>query len=134
FALGVAATRYYDARRAARSAAGTQQAALDQVDLEHEPLWAYGFDKPAAPGEKAQPQAPPSRKLRPNEDPEEQTRLRHLEGSKAQYSLVDVRDGQNVIDWFPKDHPPMPDVVKHGPAALAEKKRGCGYCHLPNGH
>jgi cytochrome c553 len=27
----------------------------------------------------------------------------------------------------------MPDVVQHGPAALGEKKRGCGSCHLPNG-
>jgi cytochrome c553 len=85
------------------------------------------------PDETAKPQAPPNRKLRPNEDEGEQTRLRHLEGSKATYSLVDVRDGQNVIDWFPGDHPAMPKVVQHGPAALADKTRGCGSCHLPNG-
>jgi len=47
--------------------------------------------------------------------------------------LVDVRDGQNVIDWFPEDHPAMPDVIRHGPATLGDKKRGCGSCHLPNG-
>src|SRR5262249_10166441 len=90
-------------------------------------------DKPAAPGEVAQPQAPPSRKLRANEDPDEQTRPRHLNGSSATFSLVDIRDGQNVIDWFPNDHPTMPDVIKHGPAALGDVKRGCGSCHLPNG-
>ena len=22
----------------------------------------------------------------------------------ASYSLVDIRDGQNVVDWFPGDH------------------------------
>jgi len=27
----------------------------------------------------------------------------------------------------------MPDVVKHGPAALGKNTRGCGSCHLPNG-
>jgi len=103
------------------------------VDLEHEPLWAYGFDKSAAPGEVAQPQAPPNRKLRPDQDPAEQNKLRHLEGSKAVYSLVDIRDGQNVIDWFPSDHAPMPDVIAHGPARLGDSKRGCGSCPLPNG-
>jgi cytochrome c553 len=81
----------------------------------------------------AAPQAPPSRNLRPNQDPEEQTRLRPLEGSGAKYSLVDIRDGSNVIDWFPGDHPPMPDVVKHGPAKLGNAKRGCASCHLPTG-
>jgi cytochrome c553 len=138
FALGVGATRYYDVHKlrtqtpplAAQPASAPTAA---PVDLEHEPLWAYGFDKPAAPGEVAQPQAPPSRKLRPNEDPAEQTALKHLEGSNAGYSLVDIRDGQNVIDWFPKDHPPMPDVIQHGPVALGDTKRGCGSCHLPNG-
>jgi cytochrome c553 len=134
FAMGVAAARYYDARRpTAKPSAPLPVVAVARVDLEHEPLWAYGFEKPAAPGETAKPQAPPNRNLRPNEDAAEQTRLRRLEGSKAEYSLVDVRDGQNVIDWFPQDHLPMPDVIKHGPAALADKKRGCGSCHLPNG-
>ena len=134
FTLGVAATRYYDARRGpARTGAVDSAANLPTVDLANEPLWAYGFENPAAPGEVAQPQAPPSRKLRPNEDENEQTRLRRLQGSKAEYSLVDVRDGQNVIDWFPQDHPPMPEVIKHGPAALGPNKRGCGSCHLPNG-
>jgi cytochrome c553 len=134
FSLGVAATRYYDTHRGpARTAAVDPTAALPNVDLANEPLWAYGFEKPAAPGEVAQPQAPPSRKLRPNEDENEQTRLRRLQGSKAEYSLVDVRDGQNVIDWFPEDHAPMPDVIKNGPAALGPNKRGCGSCHLPNG-
>ncbi len=100
---------------------------------ENEPLWAYGFETVAKPGDKAQPQNPPNRNLRPNQDPEEQTRLRQIKGSKAAYSLVDVRDGQNVIDWFPEDHPTMPDVIVHGPAALGAKKRGCGSCHLPTG-
>jgi cytochrome c553 len=56
-----------------------------------------------------------------------------VNGSRASYSLVDVRDGQNVIDWFPGDHPRMPSVVEHGPASLGKTTRGCGSCHLPNG-
>lgn len=44
-----------------------------------------------------------------------------------------VRDGYNLIDWFPGDHPPTPNVVAHGPAALGTAARGCGSCHLPSG-
>jgi cytochrome c553 len=145
FAIGVAATRYYDVHRLANGPQAIQTVvkaseALNkpemppvEVHFESEPLWAYGFDTIRKPEEIAKPQAPPNRNIRPNEDAEEQTRPRRLEGSNAAYSLVDVRDGQNVIDWFPTDHPPMPDVVKHGPAALGDKKRGCGSCHLPTG-
>ena len=143
FALGATFQRFYDARKAAEAARAARPApeiakdhgvvAPPPIQFEHEPLWAYGFDTRPAPGDKAQPQAPPNRNLRPNEDAGEQTRPRHVSGSKAAYSLVDVRDGQNVIDWFPSDHPSMPSVVAHGPARLAEKTRGCGSCHLPNG-
>jgi cytochrome c553 len=100
----------------------------------HEPLWAYGFLTPPAPQEKTVLQNPPARRgLRPNEDPVEQTRARHIPGSGEAFSLMDIRDGQNVIDWFPGDHPPMPDVVKHGPAHFGNFKRGCASCHLANG-
>ena len=100
---------------------------------EPEPLWAYGFLTPPAPADKAIPQSPPSRKLRANKPPEEQNRLRHVEGSTAAYSKVDIRDGHNVVDWFPGDHPPMSDVMRHGPASLGEKSLGCALCHLPSG-
>jgi len=149
FALGAAITRYYDIHRlttpqpvqTAKSPveAGTGVAGdkggvdVAAIHFDHEPLWAYGFDASPAPGEKARPQNPPNRDLRPDEDPVEQTRPRRLKGSNATYSLVDIRDGQNVIDWFPNDHPPMPHVVAHGPARLGKATRGCASCHLPNG-
>lgn len=142
FALGAAVQRYYDVHRlvppvgnvtTASAELGNVTVDVANINFATEPLWAYGFDKPPAPGEKASPQAPPTRNLRPNEDPEEQTRLRKIEGSNASYSLVDIRDGQNVIDWFPDDHPPMPNVVAHGPERMGKATRGCGSCHLPNG-
>ena len=102
-------------------------------DSAHERSWAYGFDKPPAPGDTAVPQRPPTRALRHGEDSAKQTRLRQLNGSRAAYSLVDIRDGHNAVDWFPEDHPPMPPIVAHGPTALGARGRGCGFCHLPNG-
>src|SRR6188474_2051420 len=105
------------------------------AQVEPEPLWAYAWSTQPKPGDKAVPQAAPSRTLRPNEDQQEQTKPRQAKGSRATYSLVDVRDGHNVIDWFPQDHPsPMPPIIKSGPAAGAgNTARGCGSCHLPNG-
>src|SRR5579862_8902979 len=130
FLLGAAVTRYYDMHRGAPQSLQIAKVPAETVkgpealhiDYQHEPLWAYGFDKPPMPGEKAAPQNPPSRNLRTDEDPSEQTRLRHIAGSTAAYSLVDVRDGQNVIDWFPAEHPPMPSVVMHGPASLGARR------------
>ena len=104
-----------------------------QAQVEPEPLWAYAWSTQPKPGDKAAPQAAPTRNLRPNEDPQEQAKPRTVEGSSASYSLVDVRDGHNVIDWFPGDHPPMPGIIKQGPSLMGERARGCGSCHLPNG-
>jgi cytochrome c553 len=103
------------------------------VDFTQQPLWAYGFPTPPAPGEKAEPQRPPSRALRPNEDEGEQTKPRSLPGSAGSFSLVDIRDGSNVIDWYPEDHPKMTDIIRLGPSKFETGRRGCGFCHLPNG-
>jgi cytochrome c553 len=141
FAAGAAFQRFYDSRRPP-AAPPAETAAVDSTPVEaptipfdREPLWAYGFETPAKAGDTAPPQAPPTRNLRPNEDAAEQTRQRRVPGSRAAYALVDVRDGHNVIDWFPGDHPtPMPDIIKKGPAAgTGNTARGCGSCHLPNG-
>lgn len=93
--------------------------AADQL----EPLWAYGFATPPALGDKAVRQAMPSRKLRPNEDPDEQTDLRHVAGSTAADPRVDVRDGGDLIDRFPGDHRPMLNVIAHGPASPGPASR-----------
>src|SRR5437588_4148947 len=79
-------------------------ARVANVSFDKEPLWAYGFTDVAKPGDKAQPQAPPTSKPRPNQDLNEQTRPRTVDGSAAHYSLVQIRDLHNVIDWFPSDH------------------------------
>jgi cytochrome c553 len=145
FVLGHAVTRYHythlprpETAQGPRSAqpakpAEAPEPARANVNFEREPLWAYGFVDPPKPGDKAQPQAPPTSKPRPNQDLNEQTRPRQVEGSPASYSLVQIRDLHNVIDWFPTDHPKMTEIVQHGPKAMGDVARGCGSCHLPNG-
>jgi cytochrome c553 len=107
--------------------------AFVQARAGSEPLWAYGFRTAPAAGDKGAPSGPPSRRLRPNEDPAAQLAPRHIEGSQAAYSLVDIRYGGAVVDWFPGDHPPMPNVVAHGPARLGPAALACAFCHLPSG-
>ena len=52
-------------------------------------------------------------------------------GSDKTLTLREVNNGFAPPDWFPSDHPPMPDIVAHG---RKPDVRACGYCHLPNGH
>ena len=100
---------------------------------EPEPLWAYGFLTPPAPGEKAAPQGNPVHGVGPNEHAAELTKPLQAPGSKMTYTRVQVRDGSNVVDWFPEDHGRMPDVVRHGSPNLGDAARGCASCHLPTG-
>ena len=51
-------------------------------------------------------------------------------GQPAEFTLAHIRDYWDVGDWFPDDHPPMPDVVVHGSQPHV---RGCAMCHMPNG-
>ncbi len=56
--------------------------------------------------------------------------LHRVPGSSVALTLTQVRDGFNVPDWRPNDHPPAPDVVAHG---RRPDVRACGYCHYLNG-
>ena len=114
--------------------AQTQPFIYTQAQLDQWPSWAYGWPAPPKPGDKANPQANSTRALRPNVPAEEQLRPRTVEGSTMQFSLVDIRDGHNVVTWFPQDHPLMTPIMKNGPEALRDVRgRGCAMCHLPNG-
>ena len=76
------------------------------------PPWAYPV---LAPGVKPPP-----------DDGLEKT----IPGSKTSFTRKQISDLFNAHDWFPEDHPPMPDVVAHG---RGPEVRPCGMCHLPNG-
>jgi cytochrome c553 len=53
-----------------------------------------------------------------------------IPGSKTSFTRKQISDLFNAHDWFPEDHPTMPDVVAHG---RGPEVRACGMCHLPNG-
>ena len=72
------------------------------------PPWAYGFLVPAgAPGDTPGPSA--ASLLTPDDGT-----LRHLPGSTLAFTLTQIRDPFGPADWYPGDHPPMPEVVALG--------------------
>ncbi len=90
-----------------------------------EPLWAYGFNGP--PSSQASP--PPT----PGPPPDNKIML-HVDGSKLAFTRAQVADYYGPADWFPEDHPSMPDIVAHGRKTASPPIIACGLCHLPNGN
>jgi cytochrome c553 len=81
------------------------------------PAWAYAIPVPPAGGAPAAP-APPD------------TSAKQVPGSSLSFTRQQISDGFGPADWFPGDHPAMPDIVAHGKRPDA---RACGLCHYPNG-
>jgi len=87
------------------------------------PAWAYGFPQPgalaapAAGGGRGAPAAP-------------DTTPKKLAGSNLEFTTAQIRDGFGPADWFPEDHPKMPEIVAHG---RRPDIRACALCHYPNG-
>jgi cytochrome c553 len=77
------------------------------------PIWAYPVAAQSAPAAKP-----------------DNSVMKRLPGSAARFTDAGVNDRFNIPDWYPGDHPPLPQVVQHGrkPNVFA-----CGFCHLPNG-
>jgi len=93
------------------------------------PPWAYGFTAAAGPSSAAAAPAPPAAGA-PAAQPAPDPTPRQVPGSTATFTLAEIRNGFGPADWFPGDHPPMPEVVAHG---KRPEVRACSLCHYPNG-
>jgi len=82
------------------------------------PAWAYAIAPPAPTG------AAPATPAAPD------TSAKHLPGSPLEFTRAQISDGFGPADWYPGDHPTMPDVVAHG---KRPDVRACSLCHYPNG-
>jgi cytochrome c553 len=104
--------------------------------LESAPDWAYGFLKPLAAGDPAAPACPPGAKGFPDcaytaPSPPEDGVKRELPGAASRYTRNEAYFDYGPADWYPGDHPPMPDIVAHG--KQTDGTRACALCHFPNG-
>jgi cytochrome c553 len=88
-----------------------------------QPSWAYGFSAPPPPG--TPPAAPnPAQVL---DDVTQHT----ISGSKLSFSRARIADRNGPADWFPEDHPAMPEIVARGRQGAGIY--ACSLCHYPNG-
>lgn len=91
------------------------------------PPWAYGTPgtAPATP-----PAAAAAAPAAPAAQAPPDTTLRKLAGSSREFTRAQISDGFAPADWFPEDHPQMPEIVARGKRPDA---RACALCHYPNG-
>ncbi|MBM3820852.1 MAG: c-type cytochrome [Acidimicrobiia bacterium] len=99
------------------------------------PLWAYGYIQPPAVPQDWSNRCPGTRPRdcdRPGGLPADTSgALMKLAGSDRTFTIAQITSPYSPADWFPGDHPPMPDIVAHGKEASGF--RACAICHYPNG-
>jgi len=88
--------------------------------------WAWGVNTP--PPAVMPPPAPPAAPVVPDN-----TKLLSLPGSKFQFTRAQVANRHAPADWYPEDHPTMPEVVAKGRESAQPQIFACGLCHYPNG-
>jgi cytochrome c553 len=79
-----------------------------------------------APPEWAYPAAPPG-----YQPPAGGNQPKHLPGSDKAYTEQETADAFNPPDWYPNEHPPMPEVVAHG---KKPEVSACALCHVTMGY
>ena len=100
------------------------------------PDWAYGYLAPLAPTDRVAPPCPAGAKGFPDcayvgaPVPEDGVK-RTLPDTPLTFTRAEVFFDYGPADWYPGDHPPMPDIVAKG--KQAEGSRACALCHYPNG-
>jgi cytochrome c553 len=92
------------------------------------PPWAYGFKEPAPPG--TTPATSTALMSSLSASPLPDFPLLSLPDTDRRFTPAQIRDNFGPADWYPGDHPPMPEIVAHGrpPVVWA-----CARCHNPNG-
>jgi len=98
------------------------------------PPWAYGFTTPPPPGPPPAPaqggRGAGGQGGRGGATAPVDESLKSLPGSALKFTLAQIRDAFGPADWYPGDHPTMPEVVAKGRMPDA---RACSLCHYPNG-
>jgi len=89
------------------------------------PPWAWGFNTPPPPGTPRAVPAPPAAL--------DNTTPQNVPGSRFSFTRAQIANPFGPADWFPEDHPTMPDVVAHGRQSAQPQIWACGFCHYPNG-
>ena len=98
------------------------------------PSWAYGSMRPPAAGDAAPPCPARTRPFDcayPGAPVADDGIKRQLPGSRGSFTRNEAYFDYGPADWYPGDHPAMPDIVAHG--RQQDGVRACALCHYPNG-
>jgi len=91
-----------------------------------------GMDAPTA--SEAPPEQPTGAAAAPAAPAQlDNTKQYTVPGSKSTFTRAQIANRYGPADWYPDDHPPMPDVVAHGKESAQPTVYACGLCHYPNG-
>ena len=120
---------------AAASARPAAQAPQFRLLMPGFPLWAYGYTTPPAVPQDWSNRCPgntPRDCDRPGGMPTDTSNNRlTIPGTGKGFTVAEITSPYRPADWYPEDHPPMPDIVAHGKEAT--RFRACAICHYPNG-
>jgi len=90
--------------------------------------WAYGFITPSPATGAASPTVPAN----PPSPPDNVTNLT-IPGSTLTFTRAQLANRYGPADWFPQEHPPMPEIVAHGRQAANPTIFACSLCHQTSG-
>lgn len=96
------------------------------------PPWAYGFTGPGS-----EPAPPPcAMESKPLDcarlgAPRPKDVVHKLPDTTRTFAEYDIHFDYGPSDWYPDDHPQMPEIVARG--RERDKLRACSLCHYPNG-
>src|SRR5258705_2727290 len=63
----------------------------------------------------------------------DETAVKQIPGSTQSFTVKQLRDTGNPVDWFPVDHPPMPSIETHRRSPTTTPLTGTWVlCHYPN--
>ena len=110
-ALLLAGISIQSARTAAQAPTAPPPPSANLIAAQKALPWAFPL---AAPGVQREDDGQPKR----------------LEGSTKEYTVPQINDQFGPPDWYPSEHPSMPDVVARG---RRPGVRACALCHLPHG-
>lgn len=100
------------------------------------PSWAYGVTTPpppagAAPATAAPAPAAGGGRAGGAAPGAPDTTLHSLPGATQQFTRAQIANQYGPADWYPGDHPQMPEIVARG--KQAQNVAACSLCHMPNG-
>lgn len=99
------------------------------------PDWAYGVLEPLSSESRVAPPCPDGSRpidcaYRGTPVPDDGIK-RTLPDTGRTFTRNEAYYDYGPADWYPGDHPAMPDVVAHGKES--DGSRACALCHYPNG-